>query len=90
MRTNPDVAFLGPVIATIYRAGNFPTFVGQQAPDWNCTANNCTAKWGGLPQLANLTAHLEQLAIDIEAILPEKDWSGVANIDWEAWNRAAN
>jgi hypothetical protein len=58
----------------------------MRAIDWNCTEpSNCTAVYGGLPQLANLTAHLEQLKTDIEAILPDPDWKGVANIDWEAW-----
>lgn len=72
-------------------AGNFPHFTGMQATgtagqNWNCTVpDNCTAVYGGLPQLTNLTAHLAQLQTDIETILPDKDWSGVANIDWEAW-----
>ena len=58
----------------------------MRADDWNCTApSNCTAQFGGLPQLTNLTAHLAQLTVDIEAILPDPNWAGVANIDWEAW-----
>eukprot|EP01043_Picozoa_sp_COSAG02_P057687 COSAG02_NODE_7047_length_3212_cov_1.654674_1_plen_131_part_00 len=58
----------------------------MRSDDWNCTSpSNCTANFGGLPQLTNLTAHLEQLVTDIEAVLPDPNWTGVANIDWEAW-----
>jgi hypothetical protein len=79
---NPGDAFLGPVVATIYKAGTFPHFTGMRPSDWNCTSpSNCTAVYGGLPQLANLTAHLEQLEVDIKTILPDSDWSGVASIE---------
>eukprot|EP00665_Eupelagonemidae_sp_cell47_P000655 gene655-438_t len=87
--TNKNASFLGSVVATIYEAGNFPMFSGMGPGgacadgDWNCT--NASAVFGGLPQLTNLSAHLAKLQLDIEEILPDPSWSGVANIDWEAW-----
>ena len=88
--TNANASFLGATIATLYKAGNFPTYAGQGPNgncidgDWNCT--NVTSKYGGLPQLTNLSAHLIQLTLDIERQIPKADWNGVANIDWEAWH----
>ena len=88
--TNRNSSFRGQTVATIYKAGNYPMFRGMGPGgacadgDWNCTA--ATSVFGGLPQLANLTSHLEQLALDVAAILPDPAWSGVANIDWEAWS----
>jgi len=87
--TNQNASFLGETVATIYSAGNYPMFSGMGPGglcangDWNCT--NATFTYGGLPQLTNLTAHLEKLQIDVEKYLPDEMWSGVANIDWEAW-----
>ena len=80
---NPGSAFCGPVIATIYKCGTFPHFTGMSAGNWN--ASNATAVYGGLPQLLDLGAHLAQVQKDIVALIPDKDSSGVANIDWEAW-----
>ena len=87
--TNAQNKFLGSTIATIYRAGNLPYFSGAGPGgacadgDWNCT--QVTAHYGGLPQLTNVTAHLERLQLDIERLLPDPLWSGVASIDWEHW-----
>jgi len=35
---------------------------------------------GGIPQLLNMTAHLDKWAADIVRILPDPAWSGVANL----------
>ena len=92
IKTNANASFNGDAISTIYKAGLFPTFTGQGpggacgSGDWNCTA--ATAINGGLPQLVNMTAHLAALQHDIELLLPDPQWSGVANIDWEAWKPA--
>ena len=88
--TNANASFLGATIATLYKAGNLPTFSGMGPKgncidgDWNCT--NVTSKYGGLPQLTNLSEHLIQLTLDIERQIPDANWNGVANIDWEAWH----
>ena len=83
MQANPNNSFLGPIVSTIYKAGKYPIFSGMGPGNWNAT--NATSKNGGLPQLVNLSAHLTQLRLDIETILPDPNSSGVANIDWEAW-----
>ena len=88
--TNAKAAFNGATIATLYEdTGLFPTFTGMGPGgacadgDWNCT--KATALNGGLPQLVNMSAHLAKVADDIERWLPDPHWSGVANIDYEAW-----
>jgi hyaluronoglucosaminidase len=92
IRTNANATFLGQTIATIYSAGHLPRFAGMGPGgrcgdgDWNCTS--ATSVYGGLPQLVNLTSHLAQLEQDVERDLPDPNWSGVANIDWEAWKPA--
>ncbi|XP_045161099.2 hyaluronidase-1-like isoform X2 [Mercenaria mercenaria] len=40
---------------------------------------------GGLPQLANITAHLAKVARDVEHYMPSVDFTGLAVIDWESW-----
>ncbi|XP_041461684.1 hyaluronidase-1-like [Lytechinus variegatus] len=40
---------------------------------------------GGIPQLANITQHLEKAAEDIMSTIPDPKYNGVAVIDWEAW-----
>lgn len=79
---NPGLTFNGPVVATLYSFGRIPRYTGMgpggacHDGDWNCT--NATAVFGGLPQLANLTAHLQQLRKDIEYSFPDPDWNGLA------------
>lgn len=41
---------------------------------------------GGLPQLANITAHLEKATSDLLAAIPNPDFDGVGMIDWEEWH----
>ncbi|XP_064599607.1 hyaluronidase-like [Liolophura sinensis] len=40
---------------------------------------------GGIPQLANFTAHYEWVKADIDWYIPNKTYDGLAVIDWEAW-----
>lgn len=84
---NPNSTDDGPVVVTQFGkdgvGGKVPRFQGQTAGNWN--ASNATAVFGGLPQLMDMKAHLAQLEVDIVAILPDADSSGVATLDWEAW-----
>ncbi|XP_030842908.1 hyaluronidase-like [Strongylocentrotus purpuratus] len=40
---------------------------------------------GGIPQLGNITAHLQKVADDILTAISDPDYAGLAMIDWEAW-----
>ncbi len=40
---------------------------------------------GGVPQNANLSAHLERLAGTVVKWIPDPDWDGNAVLDFEAW-----
>jgi hyaluronoglucosaminidase len=40
---------------------------------------------GGIPQNADLNAHLAKLRLDIERAMPGREWEGLGIIDLEAW-----
>ena len=40
---------------------------------------------GGIPQLGNITAHFEKCYQDVDEKIPDKDFEGLAVIDWESW-----
>ena len=40
---------------------------------------------GGVPQAANMPAHLAKLRLDIEKQIPDPNWAGYGIIDLEAW-----
>ena len=92
--TNPGLAFDGSTITTVYSFGLLPFYSGMgpggacSDGDWNCS--KATAHFGGLPQLTNLSAHLEKLRADIESTFPgnpflDPNWSGIAVVDFELW-----
>lgn len=78
--------FVGPVIDTLYKAGNWPSLECKGGRS-TCAPADAIVRFGGIPQVAvhNLSAHLYQLKIDIERQIPDPHWSGLASIDWEAW-----
>ncbi|CAL1539504.1 unnamed protein product [Lymnaea stagnalis] len=65
--------FIGDQISLFYNLGIWPRFSG------NLSIN------GGIPQLANLTNHLNKAQTDIKTILPDRNFSGLAVIDFESW-----
>ena len=87
--TNKGGVWNGNAVTLFYTLGLMPRFTGMGPGgactdgDWNCTA--ATAVNGGLPQLANMSAHLKALQSDVERALPDKNASGVFAIDWEDW-----
>ena len=40
---------------------------------------------GGIPQLGDLAAHYEKCVQDVQERIPDKDYDGLAVIDWESW-----
>jgi hyaluronoglucosaminidase len=94
---NSEADYNGETVATLYPhdTGLYPEILGSCGPEGPHTDYNCsvgpdgtprTMVNGGIPQLLNLTAHLDKWAADIVRILPDPNWSGVVNLDWEAWN----
>ena len=52
---------------------------------WNPWGSIAPLQNGGVPQAANITAHLLMLKEDLEAQIPDKHFAGVLIVDWEAW-----
>ncbi|XP_005632565.1 hyaluronidase-1 [Canis lupus baileyi] len=73
---NPGQTFRGPdmTIFYSYQLGTYPYYTSAGEP-----------VFGGLPQNASLDTHLVHSFQDIQAAIPESDFSGLAVIDWEAW-----
>jgi hypothetical protein len=68
----------GDAVATLHYDFGMTGLVPYYLPDG-------TAVNGGLPQLMNMSAHLEQWRRDIERQFPDRGFSGVVSLDWEAW-----
>ncbi|XP_077791722.1 hyaluronidase-4-like [Podarcis muralis] len=58
----------------VNRLGYYPWYTPQEIP-----VN------GGLPQNFSLQMHLEKALQDIDYYIPDKDFTGLAVIDWEHW-----
>lgn len=56
-----------------HRTGAYPRF-------WRDTSYH-----GGIPQRADLRAHLEKLARDLDREIPDRNFDGYAVIDYESW-----
>lgn len=72
---NSGDIFEGDKISIFYGIGSFPSI------------SHSTGKYsnGGIPQLGNLTYHLEQVEVDINHTIPNTSFTGLAVIDFEAW-----
>lgn len=40
---------------------------------------------GGTPQNASLKDHIAKAKVDVETLIPQKDFDGMSVIDWESW-----
>ena len=72
---NSGNAFEGNKISIFYGIGRFPEI------------SHATGQYvnGGIPQLGNLTYHLQQVKADIISVIPDSNFDGLAVIDFEAW-----
>ena len=61
------------------QTGLYPTFTQ------NATTKEWVAVNGGLPQVANMSAHLSQWSEEIEAMIPDPQSTAVVGLDWEDW-----
>ena len=66
-------------------AGNFSGTAMYECDPAQIVPNEPTWCNGGLPQLANLSAHAAKLRSDIASAIPDPEWAGVAFIDYESW-----
>ena len=71
---NSGDEFTGANITIFYGIGHFP-HISRKTKEYI---------YGGLPQLGNLTDHLDQVTKDVISKLPE-GFSGLAVIDYEQW-----
>jgi hypothetical protein len=62
-----------------------PCWTGKHPCSWTPWADLEPKVNGGVPQAANLTAHIEALRQDIVNTIPDPGFSGLAILDWEAW-----
>ncbi|KAM4613909.1 hyaluronidase-1 [Polymixia lowei] len=72
---NQNQSFMGENITIFYteKLGLYPRY--SQGEPIN----------GGVPQNASLSEHLRTAAEDIRANIPDRDFQGLAVVDWESW-----
>lgn len=72
---NANDSFNGENITIFYGPGEFPNIDRTTGVYTN----------GGIPQLGNLSLHLEKLIQDVEELIPDKNFQGLAVLDFEQW-----
>ncbi|KAL3861370.1 hypothetical protein ACJMK2_007406 [Sinanodonta woodiana] len=74
---NRNGSFRGDQVLILYESqlGYYPMYM-----------NDGTPRFGGLPQLGNLSLHLQKVVEDIRTLIPNPSFDGLAVIDWEAWD----
>ncbi|CAD5225418.1 unnamed protein product [Bursaphelenchus xylophilus] len=63
-------------------------FCAHEKSDKKCysSTNECRyPRNGGVPQNADLNAHLKKVVLDVELLIPNRDFDGIAVIDYECW-----
>uniref|UniRef100_UPI00398EA36D hyaluronidase-like n=1 Tax=Pristiophorus japonicus TaxID=55135 RepID=UPI00398EA36D len=73
---NHNDSFIGQKVTIFYydKLGHYPYYTESEV-----SVN------GGVPQNASLKDHLAKAQVDVEKLVPLKDFSGLSVIDWEAW-----
>uniref|UniRef100_H2UB23 Hyaluronidase n=2 Tax=Takifugu rubripes TaxID=31033 RepID=H2UB23_TAKRU len=73
---NQHQSFMGEDITIFYaeKLGLYPRYSGQKV-----------AVNGGVPQNASLDRHLRAASEDIRSVIADKDFQGLAVVDWESW-----
>ncbi|KAI6238034.1 Hyaluronidase [Aphelenchoides fujianensis] len=85
--TNTGNRFLGDKLVIFYSFGKLPYCnKRQELMALKTKASVCkNAVDGGLPQVANFTAHFAQIEADINERIPNVSFDGLAIVDYEAW-----
>lgn len=73
---NPDQTFMGNNITIFYssKLGEYPYYGLGGEP-----------VYGGVPQNASLNQHLQKADGDLRTDIPDRDFHGLAVVDWEKW-----
>ncbi|XP_051567923.1 hyaluronidase-1-like [Myxocyprinus asiaticus] len=73
---NRDQVFMGDNITIFYsdKLGQYPFYDFHNEP-----------VYGGIPQNASLNQHLWKAGNDLQLYIPDRDFHGLAIIDWEKW-----
>ncbi|KAK5872607.1 hypothetical protein PBY51_013290 [Eleginops maclovinus] len=73
---NQNQTFIGENITIFYseKLGLYPRYTGKGE-----------AINGGVPQNASLDEHLRAASEDIRTLIPDRDFQGLAVVDWESW-----
>ncbi|OZC06420.1 hyaluronoglucosaminidase [Onchocerca flexuosa] len=76
---NDGHKFHGNIIVNLYekKFGLYPYYQNYFDPS--------SAVNGGIPQLANISAHLSKVRNDITKVIPNSNFDGLAVIDYENW-----
>lgn len=69
----------GDQVSILYDPGLFPALLA------NSSSTELFHRNGGVPQMGNLKAHLAMFEKDVDELIPDKDNSGLAIIDFESW-----
>jgi len=78
---NTNASFNGDNVWTIYCPTWFSTFPHMKQQE----GGSFVPVNGGIPQRGNLSAHLAQVAADMDTLFPDADADGYIVIDWEVW-----
>ncbi|EDO47882.1 predicted protein, partial [Nematostella vectensis] len=73
--TNRGQTFYGESIVLLYSNIGLWPYINDKGDKIN----------GGIPQLGNLSAHLDKALHDLLKVVPDPDFQGIGVIDWEAW-----
>lgn len=71
--------YRGDQVSILYDPGLFPALLK------NSSSNELFHRNGGVPQNGNLKAHLAMFEKHVDELIPDKDNSGLAIIDFESW-----
>ncbi|KAG8237240.1 hypothetical protein J437_LFUL017350, partial [Ladona fulva] len=81
IRQNAGDEFRGKTSVILYDPGVFPALLKEERD----RKVKMTERNGGVPQNGNLTMHLEKFKADVENVIPDAKFSGIAVIDIEYW-----
>jgi hyaluronoglucosaminidase len=86
IKQNYDDQFRGDSMVILYDPGLFPAFLSDEPQDEGIYESlfgkqqySVVARNGGLPQLGNLSQHLEAIRASVSELVPDPMFSGMSN-----------